>query len=617
MAIPTAGYYHIFSAVQGDGTPESMFCTDVVESGKANYTKVQVYPPHYGQNQVVWVGYPSGNYMYMWDDNSAKWFSSWTKNAKDGENICIWDTRDGNWAKWYFQEVGTSTINGSTYPTYYIRALGSASGNVMTAPAGSSGNITLRPVGYPDGASGKRYSTPCPRQLWMFIPTTEGANSYTVPSSGGAATSKTSSTSTVLTANSGSLYASWNGDRTINQIRYRTRTRPVDGSLSTWSHWKNISTVSTYNIGWGSPPTSYVTSTKSGNRRICNTAITLTSLGTTYDRADYWIQVREYNPNAGTVGWHGRRYGFTINQVKQPTIDTVEAVWSPEGIYVNWVMSYVRSGATVTIESTNGQFTKVSEVSDGTDGILIPSANLKRQFAPGNSIGIKVSVKTAEGATASSSGNVTVTTDGTVGSNITTTSTVTNGVATVTASGTDAKAWLVIPTGNGDRYVRLVGSSPWSFPPPLGTDYRVYFTAGSGGAYDAKEVTFPAVREFPPTYHITSQDMQHDLPISLKEGERGPEFFPTYTRSRTDAETFGRKRPVYGYSNTTTAEWTITGDLIGDEHLDEVTWFSEASHVYFRSPNGFWAQCAIDSVSVDLTTTDRHEVSVALCEEVW
>ena len=200
MALPSTGYYHIFSAIQGDGTVESMFCTDVVGSGKADYTKVQAYPPHYGQNQVVWVGDRSGDSYHLWDDNSAKWFSSWTSKANDGENICIWHTNDGIWAYWHFQEVGTATINGSTYPTYYIHALGRKSNRVLTAPAGNSGLITIRPVGYPDGANGTRATTPSPRQLWMLIPTTEGANSYTVPSSGGAATSKVSSTSTVVVA---------------------------------------------------------------------------------------------------------------------------------------------------------------------------------------------------------------------------------------------------------------------------------------------------------------------------------------------------------------------------------------------------------------------------------
>ena len=617
MALPANdAYYHIFSAVQGDGTPESMFCTDVVGSGTADYTKIQVYPPHYGQNQVVWVGYKSGNVYYMWDDNSSKWFSTWSSKAKDGENVCIWHDRNGNYAKWYFQEVGTATINGSTYPTYYIRALGSSSGRVLTAPAGSSGPITIRPVGYPDGANGTRASTPSPRQLWMLIPTTEGANSYTVPSSGGAATSKVSSTSTVVVAESGNLYPSWAGSRTVNQIRYKTRTRAIGGSLGAWSHWKCINNGSTYNIGWGSPPkTTYVTSTKNGNRRISNTALAMTTLGSTYDRVDYCFQVREYD--TGTY-WHGRRYGFTVSQVKQPTVDTASVVWAPDGLYVNWTTSNVRGGSTMTVESTNGLFSKRTESNtDGSDGLFIPSSALKRQVMPGDTVGIKVTVKTAEGATGSRTANTTVTSESSVGTAVTINSTVTNGLATVSASGSEQKAWLVIPTGNGNRYVRLSGSSPWKFPPPLGVPYSVYVTSSSGGTYNAKTQEFPAVIEYPPTHHITSQDLEHDLPIRFRVGERGPEMQVTYTRSRAEVETFGRARPASSYGSTTTEEWTVTGDLIGDEYLDEVYHFAEDSHVFYRGPFGYWAQAGIESVSVDLTTSDQHEVSVSLRGEVW
>ena len=615
MALPTTdAYYHIFSAVQGDGSPESMFCTDVVGAGKSDYTKVQVYSPHYGQNQVVWVGYKSGNVYYLWDDNSAKWLTTYTSKAADGENICIWNTRDGNWARWYFQEVGTATINGSTYPTYYIRALGSSSGRVLTAPAGSSGLITLRPVGYPDGAKGRKATTPSPRQLWMLIPTTEGANSYTVPSAGGGATSKVSSTATTITANSGSLYPSWSGDRAVNQIRYKKRTRPIGGSMGAWSNWLNIITGSNYNLGWGSPPTASITSTKSGNRRISNTAITMENLGSTYERADYWIQVREYDTGKK---WHGRRYGYYINQVKPPTVDTVTAAWTPDGLAVNWTMSYVGSGATVTVESTDGLFSRQTEVgTDGNDGLVVPNSALKRTVMPGDTVKLKVSVKTDVGATASRSATTTAQGAGTSGS-MTLTSTVSGTTATVTASQSGAKAWLVVPRGHGNRYIRLPGSSPWKVIPPLGVPWKVYASYESNGTYYAKEQQFAAITETPPTYHITSQDGNHDLAIAYKTDNPGPDFYPTYTRSQSEAETFGRERPVRSYGNTTSAEWTITGDLIGGDQLGEVDWFAHVSHVWFRSPNGFIAQCGMDSLGIDLSSTSSHEVSVSLKEEVW
>ena len=615
MALPTTdAYYHIFSAVAGDGTPESMFCTDVVGSGKSDYSKVQVYTPHYGQNQVVWVGYKSGNVYYLWDDNSAKWFSSWTSKAADGENVCIWHDRAGNYAKWYFQEVGTATINGSTYPTYYIRALGSSSGRVVTAPAGSTGLITIRPIGYPDGAKGRKATTPSPRQLWMLIPTTEGANSYTVPSSGGAATSKTSSTATTVIAGSGSLYPSWAGDKTVNQIRYRVRTRPTNDSMGAWSHWKCINNGSAYNIGWGSPPTLNVTSTKSGNRRVSNTAITMENLGTAYDRADYWIQVREYDSGKK---WHGRRHGFTVTQVKQPTVDTVTCTWDPKGILVSWAMTNVRDGSTVTVESTGSPLmfskrTKANATAD--DSLLVPQSALRQAARPGLTVRVKVSVKTPEGATASRSGSVSVTTEDAAGT-MTLDASVSGTIATITASQPDASAWLVVPRGHGDRLVELAGSSPWKVAPPLGVPWRIYAAYASGGTYYEGEQELPAIDAGRPAIRVTSQDLAHELaircgtatPPSLKFG---------YERDVEEARTFGRERPAYSHSGITESSVTVDG-TVPDEDLGEVDWFAHDSHVYLRDSEGGWWQCGVSSITLERSQREWHDVSVALKEEVW
>ena len=599
--------YIVVSALSPEG-----LVLDISGLTTANKANAMVFKPNGGNNQLFRFQPYNGTLTCIRSCFSGKAVEVFKALDKNGANVSQYDWNKTPAQRWYLIADGkTVTVNGHSYPTYLMVALGKTNGRVMHAASAArstgSHNVEIQPR---TGSANQRFA---------MVPSSQWISSYAVPANGKAATSQTGTASNKIVSANANVYPSWTLDTNNAQVRYRTRTRAesaTSAAMGGWTRWRSLVGASDACWGWGDTCFVHTTCSYTGGRR-CSPNYVTCNLGSTLDRMDVQFEVRKYVAEYGgdKVPAHGGSYTFDVSVVRPVTIDSLTMDYSLNGVRVNWSTSHLRQGYTVKVECPS-LFPTITLTAPGTPSTTVPQSRLYHVPAEGETVNVKLTITSRDGVSATRTVSTTVSYDENHGEGVALTQAVSDDLVTVTGPA-GSKAWLVIPRGHGSRYVPLAGSSPWKFPPPLGVPYKVYATQESGSSWNTGVTEFPAIIERPPTYHITSQNLKHDLAISYRVDNPGPEFTPTYTRSKTETETFGRERPVYGFGATTKAEWTISGDLIGGDQLGEVDYFAHDSHVYFRSPNGFWAQCAVDSVDVDLTTTDRHEVSVALLEEVW
>ena len=622
MALASTTYY-IVSAVDAGGVFENMTAFTLNGGTTANYTRVVSLGTYGGNSQIFAVTVISGNVIRLGTSWGGKMLSSWTSNAADGEDVCVWTTDNNAYGKWYAEEVGTLTVNGSSYPTYYIRALGSATGRVLTRSKGGTGNIKIRPVGRPDGASAAAVTTPSARQLWCFIPARLVDSAAPTPSTGRIASARNSTPVSVLAQNSGNVYLAWKGsqpkDASTNatlQGRYRFCSRAVDDGnweLGSWSTWRNFETNSSYNLGWGSPVSkTSVQGSKVGDFFLSTQPMALQALSATIDRYDYQIQIRENtSKGAGAVSTHLAR------QVPPVTLDSLSISWRMDGLLIEYETSWDRSGNTVTVSASGLFANHVFTNAYGSGSLFIPTKDLWRAVNVGDSAELQFTFKTTDGA--SFFGRIyvrTVQAESTVGDNINLTAAVDGSLATITADAAGASAWLVIPRGHGERFIPLAGSSPWQIAPPLGVPWEVYATATVEGAYNAKRQTFPAIVEYPPAYHVTSQDLATDFAVALGEGD-APDFSVSHSRDMDSKAVSGRERKVNAYGDTTDASIRFGGVLVAREGIDAYDTIAHDSHVYVRTPLGDWYQAGVNSASIDGSRSRLQTFNMTFEEEEW
>lgn len=622
MALASTTYY-IVSAVDAGGVFEDMTAFTLNGGTTANYTRVVSLGTYGGNSQIFAVRVISGNVIRLGTSWGGKMLSSWTSNAADGEDVCVWTTDNNAYGKWYAEEVGTLTVNGSSYPTYYIRALGSATGRVLTRSKGGTGNIKIRPVGRPDGASAAAVTTPSARQLWCFIPARLVDSAAPTPSTGRIASARNSTPVSVLAQNSGNVYLAWKGsqpkDASTNatlQGRYRFCSRSVDDGnweLGDWSTWRNFETNSSYNLGWGSPVSkTSIQGSKVGDFFVSTQPMTLQALSASIDRYDYQIQIRE-NTSKGA----GAVYTYSARQVPPVTLDSLSISWRMDGLLVNYETSWDRSGNTVTVSASGLFASHVFTNSYGSGSLFIPTKDLWRAVNVGDSAELQFTFKTTDGA--SFFGRIyvrTVQAESTVGDNINLTAAVDGSLATITADAAGASAWLIIPRGHGERFIPLAGSSPWVIAPPLGVPWEVYATATVEGVYNAKRQTFPAIVEYPPAYHVTSQDLATDFAVALGEGD-APDFSVSHSRDMDSKAVSGRERKVNAYGDTTDASIRFGGVLVAREGIDAYDTIAHDSHVYVRTPLGDWYQAGVNSASIDGSRSRLQTFNMTFEEEEW
>ena len=593
---------------------DTHYCLDVSGNSTANYANVNCHSRNDGNNQLFRVQPYNGTLSMIRCCNSGKAVEVAKAKDANNANVSMFNTNKTVAQRWYLlPDNKTTLINGHAYPTYLLVALGKTNGRVMdVASSAQSANVRINPR---TGSAGQRF---------CFVPSSQRVASFPVPSAGGASLSATSGGTSLLQATSGTVYPSWKSSVQGSQVRYTKRYRKRgDGSWTGWERWRDIKNRADDAFGWGADCTvAHCYPSETDGRRRCPYGVPFT-IGNDYDRMDVRFEVRHFNPAYGknAVPSHGGSLTFEVKVVRPITITTLTLGYTPNGAIVSWVtndgVGTIAKGYTAKVECP-ALFPATSVTINQDEYTRIPQSKMYKVPSEGETYTVKLTVTSKDGATATKTQVCTVTYDTGHGTGVTAGGGQVSGttLSRVTASAS-CEAYLLVPRGHGDRFVPLGTGTSFTFPPPLGVPYRVFFVNGSASAWGTTVKEYPAIVESTPTYHITSQDLAHDLAIAYRVDNPGPEFKPTYTRSRTEYETFGRERPIYGFSEATRANITLTGDLVGDGQLDEVDWFAHDSHVYLRDPRGFWAQCAVGSVSVDLSKVASHEVSASLDEEVW
>lgn len=620
--------YIIVSAIDfaANGFSGFEYCNvlDIAGASTANQAKLIATMPSGANSQLYRQQIADATYVYLRCCNGGKALEIYKAQAADNVQPKQFTPNSSTAQKWYLEATGeTFTINGTAYPCYYLHSLGSTTGRVLTCYEDSD-ETRVNPIGYPRGSAYDYFEPPMENQMWVFVQSSLLYTGFAVPTAGGGNTSQVGRAAyTVLQATSGNLWPSFGcGNDSAYQCRYRTRTRAISAAqneFSDWSDWMAYDNGSTANLGWGDSASTAanMTTSKDGTRQLASTSLTMTDLASDYDRVDYEFQVRRFEPNYNGEPRHGGTLDFTVSQVEPVTFSLIAATWSPDGLILSWVTNWPRSGATVVCESGDGLFSKaVGTPSFGSDDIQIPNAKLSRRVAVGDTIRVKVTITTPDGASASTTQTVTVTYGGTIGTSLTLAASVADGIATITPSAASAKAWLIVPRGNGDRAIPLDGSAPWKVAAPLGVPWQVYATVNISGIWNATMETFPAVKEYPPAYHLTSQDLLHDLAISLGEGNP-PEHSQTYRRDVMSETIEGRERPVNAYGGTTEGSLPVSGVLLDGDQQAEFEYFAHASHAYLRTPLGGWHQVGIKSASLDKSRARLQAVSFELDEESW
>jgi len=602
-----------------DGTYEMLpmldvtMAVDVQGNSVANSATVFLWSRN-GGNAQKWSLRNEGSYYTIRDAETGKSLDVSGGRARNGSRCIMYTFKDSANQHWKVTEVGTQAINGTDYPVVTIGAF-NGSTYVLDVQGNKSAMRAIIEIWTANGQANQQFvlvpteweATASAKTGYAALPTpsrgTSGATIGTaMPSAAGLA--------------SGTLHPAWACAQDKYQVRYRTRTRPAgtDG-MGDWSNWRSIADGSTAWDGWGTPGASNCTPTVAGGLRWSTDGVSIDNR-TTYDRTDVQFSARAWSASWGAGGSaHGAAYSWTVTTTRPVTISDASVLLSPDGVTVAWASTATGSGNAVTLESDVwGTYTTTGA---GTGSATVPQYAMRRTPDEGETVSVRVTLRTADGVTVSRAVSATATYEGQHGTTLELHADVDGTLATITASSANARAWLVVPEGHGTRYVPLAGGSPWVVPAPLGVAWRVLASVVDGTSWASVLQRFPAI--YDTGWHVTSQDMTKDLAVYVNAGS-APKADVSYSRSVESVDVIGRERPVYLPSDATEASWTLDGMTYGDYMAEDAAladWAVHAGHVYFRGPNGFWAQACVTGGKVEQSTANAREISISMSGEVW
>lgn len=387
MAI-TAGTYTVRSAM------DPTIVLDVEGNSTASGANIELWSDNGGLNQVWDVQRVSSTYCRIVSARSGLLLDSSNAVPANGKNILQYRDTGGNNQQWAIEDSGqTIEINGTSYPLYCIKTRMNT-GYCMDASGEGSApgtNVILWQVKSPHALN----------QLWVFMPASIPSARLQAPSSGGISASAQTGGSKVLTVpgDTAMVYPSWAGSGRSWQVRYRTATRGVaDADVGAWSAWKCLADGSTANGGWGAVGTVEPV-TASGGRIRATHGIPIV-LGSTNDKVAIQFEARRFEQDfEGGFDAHGTPASFEASAVIQPSLSISSLVWSPEGVRLT--PSTARGGASyvVEIDGITKQPMRYAGVAAG-DYLPIPSGMLAAIPTSGASYTVRLSLTTADGATA-------------------------------------------------------------------------------------------------------------------------------------------------------------------------------------------------------------------------
>lgn len=390
----TGGTYRIITAM------DAGICLDVQGNSQASGANIELWADNGGLNQVWDVQVVSGSYCRIVSARSGLLADSSNAAAANGKNIIQWAATGGNNQQWLIDESGsTVTINGTAYPTYYIRS--------------------RMNTGYVMDASGQRSAPGTNVQLWQFngglnqqwvlMPTTVPSTRLQAPTAGRLSSSPTGPGANPITVptSTTAVYPSWQGTGSRWQVRYRTATRARTGAaVGAYSPWRCLADNSTANDGWGAVGTT-VPITVSGGRIHASRSIA-TPLGTANDKVRVQFQARRYEPDfENGFNAHGAAAQFTADVNAAVTVSVDSITWTPAGVYVIPVPSNRRDDNSyrIWINGLSKSWGTFAGVAAG-DYCVIDDASLAAMPVDGRSYTVQVQMTTRDGVTVKASQSV-------------------------------------------------------------------------------------------------------------------------------------------------------------------------------------------------------------------
>lgn len=464
----TGGTYSIRTAL------DTSICLDVAGLSSADGVKVQLWSWRIAADQI-WDFTSVGSGYYKIVNSSSGKVCTMTPGLINEKRVEQWAYDGGTAEQWEIVDSGqTKTVNGSSFPLYYIKARGT--NYVMDAAGEKSAPQT-------DVLMRAQASTAQNKQLWLLAPTTVLNTSLLAPTSGGVSRYPLKGAVTTLNvpASVNRVYLSWRGSGTRWQCRYRIAVRtPSDATMGNYGNWKCLADGSTVNSGWGAVGTLCPASTV--NSRIRDTTGVPITLGTTNDKVVIQFQARRFEPSSMTIG--GARFDsrgvvseFTHSVNANVTVGVSDMVWTPVGVYITPVPSNGRDDNTykIWINGISKKWRTFAGVANG-DYCVIDSDNLKKIPTAGSTYNIQVKLTTIDGAEASATVPVVCSYDADFGLQLDPTITTSGSAKKVNLSAYPTHHVWVVAENEAYEMREDANGVTW-IAPPLGVPYHIFIQA--------------------------------------------------------------------------------------------------------------------------------------------
>ena len=397
----TAGTYSIRSAM------DTSICIGVAGLSTADGVKCQLESWTGAYDQVWDLSVVNSSYFKAVNGKSAK---VWTLSPGlvPEKRVEQWAWDSGTAEQWTITDSGqTKTINGTSYPLYWIIGRGTLNDLCMDAAGEKSAPQT-------DVLIRAKATPAVSKQLWAFVPSNFPNDKLLAPTKGGLARTASGGAHDPLNVPStvSAVYPSWVGSGSNWQCRYRTAVRGTsDAEVGAYGDWKCLANGSTANSGWGAPGT-LCTVTKSGGRIRSSNPIAVT-LGATNDKVRVQFQARRFESNSVDIGGtlfdgRGTAGSFTVDVNADVTVSVSTMTWTPGGLLITPVPSNGRDDNTyrIWVNGLSKKWQTFAGVANG-DYCSLRNDLLKRTPVDGQAYTVQVKLVTIDKAEASASVSVT------------------------------------------------------------------------------------------------------------------------------------------------------------------------------------------------------------------
>lgn len=617
-----SGTYFICPALDGSVT------LDVSASSTANSANVIFWPMREMNNQIVRTDIDQETFnTVFYFAHSGKCLDVKGGNPVNGTKVQQYQSNGSAAQKWLPIKKGSVTYDGEIYPTYELAAVAN-NAFVLAAPSGNTKSGTQLIVYTRNNSNSQRF---------FFVKTEAVGNDISIP--GSIEQNEFHREGTGDVSVTGLTFLS---NETEFQARYKIRKYTHKRESYQDSEWMNLDNDSTSRSGWGDAWSSTFTATPVEGRVTIPFTKTVT-LDSTYQSADFMVEIRTYKDNYGS-GYkaHGPVGSSTIKILQVPEISIV----SSEFVYDHKNNAFGVSTVLEDSLETGCSFVRGRII--GEDGEPLSDWKMSSNMTVIHSFGgsllrlpsveeeltFEYSMLTNDGLSLSGSKPFSFNYSGT--SNLTIE--YIDELIALVSSPTDEyeHCFTEIPYFGRTKLVENVkayssnGSSYWKCLPPLNKNVKVIKIGSSDGqswSYSEEIVRIDSHLFVWNWTDIGSSDYYNSSAAIIINSDSPPDQTRRYTSDVKFNSPSGRVNPVAFSNQNISSEVSIKGVVVDDgvkyqafgpipestrlNRVVRLTMLSaEGIHPIYRTPYGDWSQVAIESVDVSKTELYLSNASV-------